>query len=828
MRIAIDMQPCQTGSRKRGIGRYALGLANAIVELAEDIDVVFVLDGGDVSHARELRAVLRKHGNKAKATICHYPIQEHGITDSIVELEQAAALLRSKTIAALHPDVLLVTSFFEGFDDGAGVSSSLDWAALSGIKTAVVAYDLIPLLFPERYLPAGSAYESWYRRKLEQFCKFDLFLAISESTKRDLMLHLGISEEKIKVVAAGIDDALLDEAGTVAGQEILEKLGINGPFVLAVGNADWRKNNLGAIDAFARLPKRVRKRHQLVMTQIGPDVQAALSGRYKAIACQVVVLGWVDNSTLASLYRHSSVVFFPSLYEGFGLPVLEAMALGAPVLSSNRGSLPEVTFPLGLFDPLDTDGAASLLSKSLCDQSFRRQLTEGAVQHALFFTWRRCASLVIEGLKAIASSNRSSGRNEWEPDAADVDVLAAAIIMSGKDADRRVELGLQSAAMGARRRLLVDVTIVASTDARTGIQRVVRNYCVGLINIAARTGLFEVVPFQSTESGILHARGYVRSNFGIDLPGADGPLEVASNDLIFMLDSTWENPERFTEFLDAAVAAGGEIVWMVYDLVPIRVPHTCHPGMPPVFACWLEYATRRADGIICISAATQADLENFMATAVEPTSTRPWTRSLHLGSDLESGTELPHTAVTDVALGGMGKRSFLLAIGTVEPRKDHATILGALDRLWAIGEDIGLVIVGKQGWNVDDLAERIRNHPEAGSRLFWIEHATDGDLQELLRRATGLIQASILEGFGLPIVEAGSKGIPLVLSDIPVFREIAGEDAVYFRCGDPNDLANVIKDCNRGGWKKPTGIRSMTWRESSEQLASLLLPGIQA
>lgn len=280
----------------------------------------------------------------------------------------------------------------------------------------------------------------------------------------------------------------------------------------------------------------------------------------------------------------------------------------------------------------------------------------------------------------------------------------------------------------------------------------------------------------------------------------------------------------FRSFLEEVWRAGGEVVWMVYDLVPIREPETCHPGMPPVFRAWLTHAIRKTDGFVCISEATRVDLEHFVDEVIEGDARRPWTRSVHLGSDLESGRILPTTAATQEAIEAIGDRPFLLALGTVEPRKDHATILDAFEKVWREGIDVALVIVGKVGWNVDVLADKLRRHRETGKRLFWLESASDGDLQQLLKRTTALIQASIAEGFGLPIVEAGSQGVPLILSDIPVFHEIAGEEAVYFRCGDSEDLAQHIRaGTSRGNWLRPAGIRTMTWRESSKAIVKALL-----
>jgi glycosyltransferase involved in cell wall biosynthesis len=133
-------------------------------------------------------------------------------------------------------------------------------------------------------------------------------------------------------------------------------------------------------------------------------------------------------------------------------------------------------------------------------------------------------------------------------------------------------------------------------------------------------------------------------------------------------------------------------------------------------------------------------------------------------------------------------------------------------------------MMGKKGWNVDKLARRIEKHRENGRRLFWLESASDGDVQCLLKGATALIQTSISEGFGLPLVEAGSQGIPLLLSDIPVFHEIAGEEATYFHVGKAEELAAAIEELlGSRELKRPKAIKAMTWAESSRNLAKILL-----
>jgi glycosyltransferase involved in cell wall biosynthesis len=825
------MQSCQTDSRDRGIGRYAMSLASSLVQHKNpDSEVLLALDAGNTERTRDLRNSLRSGKVRAPATAFHYPSLQDGVTDDVAALSVSAGLLRSRFFQGLDPDALLVTSFFEGFYGGAGVSTALDAGSLGNVPKAVVAYDLIPLLFPENYLPANARSTHWYKAKLEEFRSFELYLAISDATRLDLIRQLGISDSRIRVIGAGLDQAFLDAAAQdtgVADTRLFSHLGIDMPFVLTVGNGDWRKNTIGALEAYAALSSAVRKRHLLVLTQVGDDVRRALATKFKSIASQVRILGRVSDHVLASLYRGCEVFLFPSLYEGFGLPVLEAMAFGAPVLSSDRGALPEVMLHKNaLFDPGNQRQTASILNRSLTDAAFREGLREGVAAHASGFTWKRCSGLAQQALDELATScNKPTVADlHWTPSSRDITALVDALEVSGISGEKSLIHGLESIADQGRRRILIDVTCVAITETRTGIQRVVRNYCTGLAATAKASGTFDVLPIRWTEDGIYSAVEFANAQLGLEFVGEDEPVVARSNDLLFMLDSTWELPERFDPLLHEVWAAGGEVVWMVYDLVPIRVPETCHPGMPPVFRSWLVHAIQRADGFICISEATRDDLEEFMDEVLGEGARRPWSTSVHLGSDLESGQVLSHSAAAEEALEAAAGKPLLLAIGTVEPRKNYVTILDAFELVWARNVDAVLVIVGKAGWNVETLTERLKNHAELNKRLFWFEHASDGDLQFLLSKSAALIQASVSEGFGLPIVEAGSRGIPLILSDIAVFHEIAGDEAEYFPSREPAALAHIIVSGSQGSdWKHPSGIHTMTWQQSSDMLAEALL-----
>lgn len=824
MRLAIDMQACQTDSRDRGIGRYAFSLVSTLARNhADAFDISLILDAVDRDRLSELRSRIRKSMLSSCTATWSYPSHEH-FTDHRPLLKQSAGLIKGKSLEALSPDALLVTTFFE---TGSRYSTEYDWSVAPSYNRAVIAYDLIPLLYPEHYLPEGQFITDWYKAKIEQFKQFELFLAISEATKSDMVELLGIDEKRIVMIGAGLD-VHFAAADQSSDGETLVALGIFAPFILTVGNADWRKNCMGALEAFSRLPPDLRQSHQLVFTRVGEDVISALNGTHASIADRVVVLGSVSEDVLARLYRSCRLFFFPSLYEGFGLPVLEAMAAGAPVLSSGKGALAEVVpHPEMLFDPLDLDAAGASLGNILRDDRLRHKIQADARDHALSFTWERTARLAAEALRSLQAKDHPR-RDHWRPSAKEVGLLADALTLADRTPLPELADALKRINKGTARRILVDITEVFRLDARSGIQRVVRNYCSGLYSAALGTAN-EVVPICWTEAGIMDASGYARDKLGlehIDTVNDGIQVEPQPNDLVFMVDSSWWMPERFDEFHAGVMAAGGEIIWMVYDLIPLLVPDTCDPGMPPAFLSWLTHAARTTDGFICISEATRIDLERFLDEQKTSKRPRPWTRSLHLGCDLESGSQSGQPSVRLQALldGLQGVPKFL-AVGTVEPRKDYRTILAAFEELWEDGQDVALFIVGKHGWNVETLVARLKNHERTGERLFWLEGLSDADLQALIENCDALIQASLAEGFGLPVVEAGSKGKPLLLSDIPVFREIAGDEAEYFSPQVPGELADIIRRGLKDGvvWKTPAGIHSMTWAQSSQRLLLILL-----
>ena len=133
-----------------------------------------------------------------------------------------------------------------------------------------------------------------------------------------------------------------------------------------------------------------------------------------------------------------------------------------------------------------------------------------------------------------------------------------------------------------------------------------------------------------------------------------------------------------------------------------------------------------------------------------------------------------------------------LMVGTIEPRKGHQQTLAAFETLWAQGVRANLVIVGKPGWLVEDLVQCLRNHPELGAQLHWLESVSDEYLEVIYSASSCLIAASEGEGFGLPLIEAAQYHLPIIARDLPVFREITGAHAFYFNGLKPSDLSDAL------------------------------------
>jgi alpha-1,2-rhamnosyltransferase len=298
-----------------------------------------------------------------------------------------------------------------------------------------------------------------------------------------------------------------------------------------------------------------------------------------------------------------------------------------------------------------------------------------------------------------------------------------------------------------------------------------------------------------------------------DRSGTLDGFETHAGSILLLLDSSWNVPlwpaaRRFK-------ARGGRVVSVIYDLIPLTHPDSTARDLPIAFRRWLEAQTAVADSFLCISAATAAELGRFMTAA----GNRTPIAHFHLGSGLDQArpTDGIRPAIRQMLAAD---RAAFLMVGTIEPRKRHAFALDAFERYWQRGGTGALFIIGREAWRSEALLKRIARHRERGKRLFLIRDASDAELDYAYRHANALIMASEIEGFGLPIVEAFQRGLPVLCSDIPVFREVAQTGASYFEPGEPDSLADMLAN-----FRAPVGLTPgtwLTWRDSTAQLLEAL------
>lgn len=242
-------------------------------------------------------------------------------------------------------------------------------------------FDLIPLIYPKIYL-ADTTTRQRYLARLRVYKEADHVVAISEASRRDGIRLLGLDRDRVSVVYPAVSDSFKppEISRGHALEEVMARIPtIRSPFVLYVGGIDHRKNLWGAIDAFAALPAKLQEAYQFVIVCHAREAdrqEITEYARSKGVGGQILATGFVEEQDLVRLYQACQLFVFPSLYEGFGLPVVEAMKSGAPVIVGDNSSLAElVQIKDARFDASKPAAIARCMEKALTDSSLRTQLT---------------------------------------------------------------------------------------------------------------------------------------------------------------------------------------------------------------------------------------------------------------------------------------------------------------------------------------------------------------------------------------------------------------------------------------------------------------------
>jgi len=393
-----------------------------------------------------------------------------------------------------------------------------------------------------------------------------------------------------------------------------------------------------------------------------------------------------------------------------------------------------------------------------------------------------------------------------------------------------------------QKQLLVDVSAIVQSDLRTGIQRVVRAQLLELIDLVPPSVRVEPV-YLSSDGGphYCYARTFTCELLNIPLQIREDPVSVQNGDIFYGLDFHWDGVIKAAqEGIFTRWAATGVIIsFVIYDLLPITNPEFFPEDAALLHHQWLETIVPVSDKLICISNAVSNELKLWISYHL-PAETHKNVNihTVHLGADIVASAHsegMPDNVqeILDV----IAKKPTFLMVGTIEPRKGYLQVLAAFEYLWERGEDIHLVIVGKEGWSglpdkkrrtIPEIINRLRNHPQSNKNLFWLEDASDLFLEALYHQADALIAASENEGFGLPLIEAAHYKLPIIARDIPVFREVASQSAYYFpNEHDPEVLAKALlawlKTYRNDQHVPSENMKYISWKENAQGVIDLLI-----
>lgn len=304
-------------------------------------------------------------------------------------------------------DIFIITSPF----DLKFIPYKREW--FGNTLVCSIVYDIIPYVMKKQYLKSKEEYDV-YMNFVESIRFCDRYLVISESVRDDMVSCLGFDRDKIDVIY-GAYDRHFRQVGISENEkaELFGRFGVKDGFIMCTGGDDYRKNIPGLIEAYSKLPEKLISAHQLVIVcKLSPDTQSKYREQIERLKLsgRVIMTNFVSNDELVRFYNLAYLMAFPSRYEGFGLPVVEAWACGTPVLTSNNSSLGEVAGEGAvLVDPFDTADITRGLEYALTDAELDKMLEVGQKRLKEIFNWDNVASITHDAL--IKAAETAMGKN---------------------------------------------------------------------------------------------------------------------------------------------------------------------------------------------------------------------------------------------------------------------------------------------------------------------------------------------------------------------------------------------------------------------------------
>lgn len=375
-------------SKNRGIGNYALTQFNTMMKLDKKNKYFFFNMYEDFTFGNIQALALEEY---------IYPGKDRFLLIDENYKNIFAAILR-KFLKANEIDVFYITSPFEG----CSFSYEREW--LKGVSVVATVYDIIPYVFKNEYLKSKSMYD-WYLSRIDMLRWVDKCLVISQSVKDDMVKHLGFNKNKIEIIWGAVGEIFREiDISNTEKEKLLRKFHICDNYIMCTGGDDNRKNIAGLIEAYSMLTSTIKDNYQLVivcrLSDQAIDRYSKLSKKL-GVERRVIFTNFVTDGELVQLYNLAVLMAFPSKYEGFGLPVVEAFACNTLVLTSNNSSLAEIAGDAAiLVDPYSTKDIARGLGDALENEDTIRYKMRGKKRLEIF-CWENVANRTISVIETF-------------------------------------------------------------------------------------------------------------------------------------------------------------------------------------------------------------------------------------------------------------------------------------------------------------------------------------------------------------------------------------------------------------------------------------------
>lgn len=364
---------------------------------------------------------------------------------------------------------------------------------------------------------------------------------------------------------------------------------------------------------------------------------------------------------------------------------------------------------------------------------------------------------------------------------------------------------VEKKALHRKPRLFLDMTELHFKDSKTGVQRVTKNIAS---YFHAQIKIYDVVDVFAKKYGA-----------GFYECGTNRAIKVSAGDVFFGLDLSIFLIPSNKKFLKKMKKIGIPVWFYIHDMIPINFPETVDAGVRKHYPLWLKTIINYS-GIIGNSKSTIEDLINWIQNHYPEKLNSLKFGYSYLGYDFDKNMNIQKKTDSE-------QLSFLM-VSTVEPRKRYDLAVKAFEILWSEGVNARLTLVGRPGWNNEKTFRLIRGSSNYGKNLIWYDSGiSDEQLEELYGDSSALIFCSEAEGFGLPIIEAASHNLPLILRDIPVFREVAGDRAFYLE--NKNDEAifsekikEWIKLKETNSIPLPPAVTKNSWSDSARKICEIM------